>query len=200
MAAGPNQLVVTSTASIRSGYQRDVDKSLEEDDNVNVVNVVTDFSPDFTIPAPQLRHVAFSSDGDFLVVSAEEGGGLATYGVGDLLARTNAPKQLATDQIPVRALAPNPNPEYGHYFAAVLDSGGLIIVDVVKQAIQPLHSDNVTCVAWSAKGRGLAAGMKDGSVLLYKTTGDLLAAVPVPPEMEPDYTSEYQACQIELVW
>jgi nucleoporin NUP159 len=146
-----------------------------------------------------LRHVAFSSDEDFLVISAEDGGGLATYGVEDLLSKKQSNKQLSTDQIPVRALVPNPNPQFGHYFAAVLDSGALIIVDVANQKTQPLHRDNVTCVAWSIRGQALVAGLKDGSAIQYKTDGALLATVPCPPDVDPGYTGECNGCSIELV-
>jgi nucleoporin NUP159 len=181
-AAGPDQLVVATADSIRAAFEKDADES---------TNVVTDFSPAVTIPVPKLRHVAFSSDEDFLVISAEEGGGLAIYDAAGLLENKLSSTQFPTDQTPVRALVPNPNPQYGHFFAAVLDSGRLLLIDVTQKKSTVIHEIDVTCVAWSIKGLALVAGLKDGSAVQYKTDGKLLATVPAPPEMDPDFIGEY---------
>ncbi|KAK1917232.1 hypothetical protein P3342_012077 [Pyrenophora teres f. teres] len=85
-AAGPNILVIASTDAVRNAFQNKTtadeienadDPRLDERD----IDVVTDFTPDVTISTPNLRHVAFSANGDFLAVAAEERPTLHVYDV-----------------------------------------------------------------------------------------------------------------------
>lgn len=121
------------------------------------------------------------------MVTAESGGGLAAYSTDDALNKKDPAVQIATDGIAVRALVPNPNPQLAHYFAAVLENGRLIITDITNSQVQSLIEENVTCVAWSNKGKALIAGLKDGSAVQYMTTGKLMATVPPPPGMSAGY-------------
>ncbi|KAF2658122.1 hypothetical protein K491DRAFT_653606 [Lophiostoma macrostomum CBS 122681] len=180
-AAGPESLVLAHTDSARKAF------STEAGEN----SVVSDFTPDVVTRVPQLRHVAFSSDEDFLVITAEEGGGLAVYAVQDLLAQKTDPGvQIATESTAVRALVPNPNPELGHFFAAVLDSGRLGLADVAKGQIQTMVQEGVSCVAFSTRGRALIAGMHDGSARQYKVEdASLMATIPSPPDVGDNYTT-----------
>jgi nucleoporin NUP159 len=107
------------------------------------------------------------------------------YNVEDALNQKDPAFRVETDPVGVRALVPNP--QTGCLFAAVFDSGKLAIVDILKQKLHVLQNDNVTCVAWSTKGRALVCGMQDGSALQYKVDGGLMCTVPRPPGTDPNY-------------
>lgn len=154
--------------------------------------MVTDFTPDATLAVPQLRHVAFSADEDFLIISAESGGGLAVYDVGGLLKGDTKPGiEVATDGTPVRTLLANP--ALAQYVAVVLDSGRLIIVDVASGMTKPVPVEGVTCFAWSLKGAAFVVGFQDGTAASYLADGfkERGSRVPCPPQAEEGYTSKY---------
>jgi nucleoporin NUP159 len=156
--------------------------------------VVTDFKPDITIAVPQLRHIAFSSGEDFLVVSREDKGGVAVYSTQDLVGNKTEPTlQLDTEQVPLRALLPNPAPDLEHYVALVLDSGKLLIADISDGKATVMHPDNVCCAAWSVKGKAVIAGLNDGTAIIYNlATGGILGTIPRPPNVSDAYTSKSQ--------
>ena len=175
-AAAPDKLVVASTHKVREAFRSG---ATERD-------VVTDFSPDTTLEVPQLRQVQFSSDEDFLVVSAENGGGLSVYAVDDLLkGKTQPGVQIATNNTPVRALLPNPAPEQAQYMAVVLDSGRLDITDVTSGQAKVVHDSNVTSASWSVKGKALVAGFNDGTAAIHLVSAldKTKANVPRLPEL-----------------
>lgn len=138
---------------------------------------------------PRLRHVAFSADEDFLIISAENGGGLAVYAVDDLLQQKKEPgQQISTGNVAVRALLPNP--AYGQYVAVVLDSGRMDVIDVVKNDAHNVRDAGVTCAAWSVKGKAFAAGFEDGTAVILMTDSNKhLGTIPRPPEVDENYAS-----------
>ncbi|KAF2737949.1 hypothetical protein EJ04DRAFT_509906 [Polyplosphaeria fusca] len=173
-AASPNALVLVNTETARKAFERDADEN----------NAISNFEPDGLISMPQLRHVAFSSDEDFLVVSAESGGGLAVYSVDALKGgNTDLGQQIATDQIPIHALVPNPAPEFEKFFAVILESGRLVIADVAEGRLIPVHPEGVTSVSWSVKGKALVAGLGDGTIIQYHAEGKVMATIPRPPDV-----------------
>ncbi|KAF2267617.1 hypothetical protein CC78DRAFT_614038 [Lojkania enalia] len=178
-AAGPDALVLASTHAVRKA----LDGEADDDD------VVSDFCPNATIPLPQLRHITFSSNENFLVITAESGGGLAVYRVQHLLEGNTKPgAQISTGQIPVRTLVPNPNPESGDSFAAVLDSGRLVLADVANSKLNSVCEEGVSCVGWSVKGRALIAGLDEGTMVQYTAQGKQMAIVPRPPNVDDSYS------------
>lgn len=181
-AAGPDTLVVATTEKLRKAFDGPADTS----------DVVSDFTPDVTLPIPTLRHVAFSTNGEFLVVSAEQKGGLAVF---NAAAVTNSGKrdaeiQIETDQVSLRALAPNPASEFSHYFAIVLESGKLAVVNVDNGSINSFRADGVTSVSWSMRGKALVAGLQDGTAAIYRD-GTLKAVIPRPPEVDETFAGKY---------
>lgn len=152
-------------------------------------DVADDFTPDLTIPTPgPLRHVVFSSDGDFLVTSTEKTGGLAVFGVADLKGGNTEPSaHIETDGVAVRALQPNPVPTMEQYMAVVLDTGKLWVVDVDGDKINTLVQEGVTCAAWSSRGKAVAAGSQDGTTSIYLSDGSLKGTIPRPPEIDENY-------------
>jgi nucleoporin NUP159 len=183
-AAGPDVLVVATTKSTHEAFH-----SAAEDNGV-----VTDFHPDITLSVPQLRHVVFSSGEDFLVVSGEREGGLAVYKTPDLVQKKTEPAlQLDTEHVAVRALLPNPAPEYERFVAVVLDSGKLLIADVSAGETTVMHPGNVCCAAWSVKGKAVVAGLDDGTAIIYSlSTGQTLGTIPRPPEVTDAYAGKSQ--------
>jgi nucleoporin NUP159 len=156
------------------------------------------------LPVPQLRHVAFSTDEDFLVTSAEHGGGLSVYSSDDLLKANAQPGvQIATDNTPVRALLPNPAPEQAHYMAVILDSGRLNITDVTTGNAKTVHSEGVTCACWSQKGKAIVAGFEDGtaSIHLVSSLDQVKGRIPRPPGIDESFRGKYPPglTQVQLI-
>ncbi|KAJ4330823.1 hypothetical protein N0V87_009679 [Didymella glomerata] len=178
-AAGPDTLVLASTEKVRKAFQ---EKAGEWD-------VITDFAPDATLPVPKLRHVAFSSEGDFLVISAENGGGLAVFDPKELLKGKQKPgNEIATDKQAIRALLPNPIAEMEHIFAAILDNGRLCLIDVASGKTSTLREDGVVCASWSTRGKALAVGLEDGTGVLYLNDGTQKGVIPRPPALNGGFT------------
>lgn len=141
------------------------------------------------MPVPKLRHVAFSTEGDFLVISAEGQGGLAVFDPTQLMKQNFKPgNEIDTGKVAVRALLPNPTPEMEHIFAAILDNGTLCLVDVVKGASHTIREEGVVCASWSTKGKALAVGLKDGTGVLYLNDGTQKGVIPRPPGINEGFT------------
>jgi nucleoporin NUP159 len=153
------------------------------------VDVVSDFTPDVTISTSNLRQVAFSIDGDFLATSAEDNGGVAVYDVNAILkqGRKDPAHEMSTENIPVRALLPNPDSEWGHFFAVVLDSGKLQIFNVADGKKALIREDGVNCAAWSTRGKAVVAGLVDGTIAIHMVSGDLKGIIPRPPDVDESY-------------
>jgi nucleoporin NUP159 len=179
-AAGPDSLIVASTEKVRKAF---TEKAGEFD-------VVTGFTPDVTIPlgASPLRHVAFSTGGEFLVISAEEKGALAVFDASKLMQGSQAPeRQIQTDGVAVRTLLANPVDSMGHYMAVVLDTGKLSVVDIAEDKQNVLKKEGVCCATWSSRGKAVAAGLEDGTTQIFLTDGTLKGTIPRPPEVDENY-------------
>ncbi|KAF2803881.1 uncharacterized protein BDZ99DRAFT_575935 [Mytilinidion resinicola] len=185
-AAGPDVLVIATTKSVRdtlSGNGEDVEGATG----------VKAFTPQVTIPLPRLSQVAFSSNESFLVVSAEQGGGLAVYEVPKLQQLNPQPAfQIPTNSTSVRALIPNPAPEFEDLFSIVLTDGTLLLAHLREQKLVQgptgdtvLHR-NVSSISWSARGKQLVAGLGDGTAVQIKQDGSIVAQIPRPPEIGAD--------------
>lgn len=191
-AAGPKSLVVTSTAGVRKAFQN-ATKSETETSAAALesrdADVVSDFTPDITMDVPTLRHVAFSSNGEFLVMSTEDQGRIIVFEVDEFVKKGNRnPKHdISTDGVPLRALVPNYNPQFGHYFAAVFENGTAALYDVSSGAATVLKQD-VECVDWSTKGKAVLLGQKDGSATICMSDGVIKTEIPRPPELDDSYT------------
>lgn len=186
-AAGPDSLVVASTEKLR---QKLGDKNAAKDGEWVA------FQSDLSIPMPRLSQVAFTADEQHLVVSAEEGGGLAIHDVGALMqGNKDSAFQLGTENVAVRCLAPNPMPELAENIAVVLTGGQLMIANLKEQRFisgqnAAVLKDGATCVAWSNKGKQLTAGLQDGTAVQMKPDGSPQAIVPRPPTLEGDQYSK----------
>src|SRR5207248_9003819 len=108
-AGGPDAMVIASTETLRKAFT--AEKAGDSD--------IRPFSPQLTLPMPmRISQVAFSADENYLVLSAESGGGLAVYEVQNLmLGRANSSFELSTNNTSLRALVPNPTAENAKFFA-----------------------------------------------------------------------------------
>lgn len=178
-AAGPDSLILASTDAVRQGFTADVPTE----------NDLKPFTPQATVPIPRVSQVAFATDGSCLVISAEEGGGLAVYDTQAILqGQQESAFQLSTNGVAVRALIPNPAPEYAHYFALVLGGGQLVLANLKERSLVngsngPIFREGVSCVSWSAKGKQLVAGLGDGTAAQYDHQGAVKAQIPCPSQV-----------------
>lgn len=147
--------------------------------------------PELKLPMPmRISQLAFSADETYLVLSAENGGGLAVYEVAALLqGSTNSSFELSTNGQALRALVPNPTPEKGELFAVVTFDGNLMMANLKERSFvtgrngQILKS-GVSCISWSVRGKQLVAGLGDGTASQMTPEGEIKADIPGPPNSE----------------
>ncbi|KAL9096465.1 MAG: hypothetical protein Q9165_001462 [Trypethelium subeluteriae] len=179
-AAGPEQLVIASTASVRQAFS-------SEEDGKN-----KSFTPQLSIAVPRVSQVAFSADENFLVISAETGGGFAIYNVSEIMQGNKQPaSQIGTNGISVRALVPNPATDFAYFFSIITTKGQLMLANLnEKQLINgpqgPVIKDGASCVSWSKKGRQLVVGLGNGAAVQMTPDGLVKAEIPRPSNMEGD--------------
>ena len=178
-------MVIASTASVRQAF------SNEEDGKVKT------FTPQLAIDAPRISQVAFSSDENFLVITAQNGGGLAIYEVGAIMQGNTQPAaQIATNGIAVRALVPNPATDFAYFFAVVTSNGQFMLANLNERQLVSIK-EGVSCVSWSKKGKQLVAGMGNGTAVQLTHDGAVKAEIPQPPNMEGNQHGEH--CYIHLL-
>ena len=180
-AAGPDEIIVATTANVRNSIRAPSETTEKA------------FKPELRIPMPlRVSFVAFSSDGSFLVVSAEQGGGLAIYSTDSLLqGNIVTSMELSTQGIALRALLPNHAEASSHLIACVTMQGDLLMADLKQQSFTTGQNGNVllqkVCsVAWSPKGKQLVAGLGEGAATQLTPTGVIKAQIPRPPGCEPN--------------
>lgn len=145
----------------------------------------------------KVSQVAFSADESFLVLSAENGGGLAVYDVQSLIqGATESAFQLSTNGTALRALLPNPTPETAELFAAVSTNGQLLMANLKSREFLSgpqgqVLKEGVSCVSWSARGKQLIAGLGNGMCYQMTPEGEGKAELPQPPSLDGDQHGEY---------
>ncbi|KAI9823598.1 MAG: hypothetical protein M1832_002379 [Thelocarpon impressellum] len=178
-AAGPEALVVASTEALRAQFARD---------GTGDGDIVA-FEPQLRIPfQTRISQVAFSADESFLVISAENGGGLAVYDVQAVMQGNTQPSfELPTNGTSLRALTPNPTPEKAELFAVVTVNGDLMMANLktcqfVVGPNGPVLKQAVSCVSWSTRGKQLVAGLGNGTAHQMTPEGEDKAEIPRPPQ------------------
>ena len=184
-AAGQDVLLIASTDSLRDGFDRSPTSG----------NIVA-YKSQLNVPMPfRISQVAFSADENFLVISAEVGGGLAVYDVDRMMQGvTETAFELGTDGVALRALCPNPVADRAELFALITSNGDLLVANLAqKQYIAGKNGQvlrrSVSCLSWSARGKQLVAGMADGTAYQMTPEGEGKAEIPKPPEL-----ADNQAC------
>jgi nucleoporin NUP159 len=183
-AAGPNAVVVAMIDSVRKAFE--APKSGE-------TNTRT-FQPQLTLPMPmRVSQVAFTADENYLVLSAESGGGLAVYDVQSILnGSTSSAFEMGTNSASVRALVPNPTPEKAELIAVVTTDGKLMMANLKERNFiagsnGQVLKDGVSCVSWSTRGKQLVAGLGNGSAFQLTPEGVGKAEIPCPPSVDPNH-------------
>lgn len=130
----------------------------------------------------RVSQLMFTADENYLVLSAESGGGLAVYEVQSLLQGSpNSAFELSTNGEALRSLVPNPMaPEL---CAIVTNGGNLHIANLQERKISNALKSQVSCTAWSSKGKQLCAGLADGTIHQMTPEGEGKADIPKPPNM-----------------
>ena len=182
-AAGPDSVIIASTESVIQAFTA----------NGGAGGDVKAFSPQLTLPiGARVSQVAFSADENHLVISAENGGGLAVYEVQALMqGNTQSAFQMATNGTSLRALIPNPTPEKAEYFAVVTSTGALMMANMkTRQFLSgpsgQVMKDGVSCVSWSTRGKQLVAGLGNSTGYQMTPEGEGKAEIPRPPGLEGD--------------
>lgn len=148
------------------------------------------FNPQAKVPLPvRISQLAFTADEQYLILSAETGGGLAVYDVQTLLqGGTQSAFELSTNSETLRGLIPNPMPESAGLCAIVTNNGNLFMANLAERKLVsgpngPALRSQVSCAAWSTKGKQLVAGMADGSIYQMTPDGAEKAHIPKPPNL-----------------
>jgi len=157
------------------------------------------FAPQLTLNiGTRISQVAFSAAEQYLVISAEAGGGLRVYDVQALMqGNTNPTFELSTNGVPLRALIPNPTPEKAELFAVVSVKGELMMANLTTR--QFLNSsqgqvmkDGVSCISWSTRGKQLVAGLGNGTCSQITPEGEVKGELPRPPDLQGDQHGMFQ--------
>ncbi|KAL9104236.1 MAG: hypothetical protein Q9163_000784 [Psora crenata] len=180
-AAGPDSVVVASTETVRQAYVASGDGNVKSFTAQLTLNI-----------GRRISQVAFSADEEFLILSAENGGGLAVYQTQSLMQGvTQSAFELATNGVSVRALVPNPTADKAELLAVVTTNGQLMMANLkARQFVSGLQGhnlkDGVSCASWSTRGKQLVAGLGDGTCFQMTPEGDGKAELPAPPGLESD--------------
>lgn len=158
---------------------------------------VRPFQPQIKLQLPLLvSQLAFTADEQYLVLSAQPGGGLAVYDVQQLsTGDSKATFELSTNGETLRVITPNPAAESAELCAIVTDNGNLLMANLKERKLagntkgQGLKTQ-VSCVTWSNKGKQLVAGLADGSVHQMTPNGEVKGIIPKPPGLG-DYYGGY---------
>lgn len=182
-AAGPDDIIIATTESVRKALQN----PKEGDSDLRA------FEPSLRIPMPmRMSHVAFTADENYLVLSAESGGGLAVYEVQSLLSGSkNTAFELGTGGEALRALVPNPTAERAELCAVVTSSGKLYLANLKSRSLSSALKDQVISVSWSSKGKQLCAGRGDGSIHQLNPEGQVQAEISKPTDIGASHGKVY---------
>lgn len=177
-AAGPDVVILASTEAVRKAFEQP--KSAGSD--------IRPFQPQSRLPMPmRISQLAFTADENHLILSAENGGGLAVYETQSLLGgSTQSAFELPTSGQALRTLLPNPTSEKAELVAVVTTNGDLLIANLKERNF--ISGENgqvlkagVSCVAWSVRGKQLVAGLADGTVHQLTPEGVGKGVIPLPP-------------------
>ncbi|KAJ8120256.1 hypothetical protein O1611_g10413 [Lasiodiplodia mahajangana] len=183
-AAGPDGVAIASTDSVRKAFEAPKDGDSE----------IRSFTPQLTLPLPiRISQLAFSADEAYLILSAEQGGGLAVYDVNALQqGSTQSAFEISTNGESLRALVPNPRAEKAELCAVATKEGKLLMANLKEKSFiskggSQILKEQVSCVAWSNRGKQLVAGLGDGNMCQLTPEGDVKAEIPRPPQLDPSY-------------
>lgn len=174
-AAGPDYIAFATTESVRKAFESPKEGDAD----------VRNFEPQLKINMPmRISQLAFTADENYLILSAESGGGLAAYEVQSLMqGSTNSAFELPTNGESLRAMVPNPTAEKAELCAIITQSGNLHMANFKSKSVSNSLKAQVSCLSWSAKGKQLCAGLGDGTIYQMTPEGEGKAEIPKPPSL-----------------
>ncbi|KAJ6261034.1 hypothetical protein Dda_3699 [Drechslerella dactyloides] len=192
----PLGVIVARTSTLRAAFQN---KSTA---NANVLP----FQPECTIPMSiRLSHVAFTSDGNYLLLGAQLGG-IAIYSVDDILSKGNAvqPQSQVTTG-PLLEMKPIPTVAGAEKVCILVGSawgqGGAVgILDVKTQQVQGNLKTGVTSICWSPKGKQIICGGSEGGLAWIKPDGTEADVVPGVPNYPNHFVSSIFWIESEIIF
>jgi nucleoporin NUP159 len=209
-AAGPDALVIWTTDSVKEAMSIDSKDKASKDEKSSgseEKRKKEDFKPQATIQVPRLSQVVFSSDESCLVISAEEGGGLAVYDTDALLSgKSESAFQIPTNGVAVRQILANPSKDNSHQFGLVLSNGQLLLADLKQRQLvnaangSPVFKENVSCACWSRLGKQIVAGLADGTAAQIDLQGNTKAVIPKPPQVSANRDPQEQGLPITAIY
>ncbi|KAJ3161018.1 hypothetical protein HDU88_007434 [Geranomyces variabilis] len=158
-------------ADVRSALREATKGTIVPFPNARLVSISNDPVVHLKLSADQLVVVACTASGVLYLYSVE--------GAGDGAPPTLL-KQLKLDG-PVLDI--QPNPEFMPQSAAVLSMEGRVQIVGFSQNVTALHLTDVTTISWSKKGKQLACGLKDGSIVQVTPEGVEKRRIPPPPSL-----------------
>ena len=177
-AAGPDSVVIATTDAVRQAFQGPGEDKIKP------------LTPQLTLNlGMRISQLSFSANEEFLVLSAENGGGLAIYEVSALLqSKTQPAFEVATNGTALRAMLPNPKSETAEYVAVVTVHGQLMVADLKsRQFVSGTNGqvlrENVSTAAWSNKGKQIVAGLGNGACVQMTPDGQVKAEISVPGDL-----------------
>jgi len=130
----------------------------------------------------RVSHLAFTADENYLIISAESGGGLAVYSVAQLnTGTTQTAFEVGTNGEALRVLLPNPTPEKAELCAVLTSNGNLYMANLNTRTLSAPLKSQVSSISWSTRGKQLVAGMADGTIHQMTPEGEIKAEIPKPP-------------------
>ncbi|KAK6520839.1 hypothetical protein TWF506_001082 [Arthrobotrys conoides] len=179
-AGGPQGVVVARTSTLRAAFK-----------NTSIVNGNTlPFQPECIIPMSlRLSHIAFTSDGTYLLLAAQLGG-IAVYLVDDILSKGNdVQPQSQINTGPLLEMKPIPTVADAEKVCIVVGSGwgqggNVGIIDLKTTKVQENLKTGVTTVSWSPKGKQIICGGSLGGLAWIRPDGgeaDAVEGVPNYP-------------------
>lgn len=179
-AAGPDAIYISPTDAVRKAFEGPKNGDSE----------VRPFEGHVKIPMPmRVSHLAFTPDEQYLIMSAEQGGGLAVYETQSIL-QGNAQSifEIGTSGENVKTLVPNPMAELAEFCAVVTTNGNLLMANFKERSLAagkngPILRSGVTSVGWSTKGKQLVAGLAEGTIIQMTPDGTEKAMVPKPASL-----------------
>ncbi|KAF3313337.1 hypothetical protein TWF173_006076 [Orbilia oligospora] len=182
-AGGPQGVVVARTSTLRAAFK-----------NTATVNGNTlPFQPECIIPMSlRLSHIAFTSDGTYLLLAAQLGG-IAVYLVDDILSKGNSVQpQSQINTGPLLEMKPIPTVADAEKVCIVVGSGwgqggSVGIVDLKTTKVHENLKTGVTTVSWSPKGKQIICGGSLGGLAWIRPDGGEADAV----EGVPNYPNHF---------
>ncbi|TLS28581.1 hypothetical protein PpBr36_00263 [Pyricularia pennisetigena] len=180
-AAGPDAVHIATTESVRKAFQAAKVGDSE----------VRPFEPQAKLPLPmRISQLAFTCDEQYLIISAESGGGLAVYDVQSVSQGSTQPvMEISTSGESLRTLLPNPNPDMAELVLVVTNNGNLLVANLKQRGLVsgpsgPVMKAGVSSAAWSTKGKQLVAGLADGTLEQLTPDGTSKANIPKPSGLD----------------